>query len=395
MRRRRQKSDSRKLIMVKERPGNTGNLSQIQPSRSTGMAAVVKESQVEAVHSETYDALMKVSWNFDYQSQVAKLDDLYNRAKENQWNAEDLAWDTPIDPSDPIIAPETSLYARMPFFQRLSASQQATFSAHSTAQMLSQFLHGEQGALLTAATVAQGVPDMKAKYYAATQTIDEARHVEAYDRYVEKIAIHYPMVPWLKQLIDTTLQANNFCKVMIGMNMIVEGLALGAFNNMYKQTEEPLLKSITFNVMRDESRHVSFGHVYLAPTIAALHQDDREDLAQFAFDAVSILVNGQATGTDSGFLKVLEVSGIEPQDFAAGMKEAADMGITRDLPPGQIHSLNDLMMPALVRVGLITPRTKELFEGIGVPVNADLRVLEAMEDDRSDRNVLNAEQASF
>jgi hypothetical protein len=236
---------------------------------------------------------------------------------------------------------------------------------------------------------------MKAKYYAATQTIDEARHVEAYDRYVKKIAIHYPMVPWLKALIDTTLQTDNFYKVMIGMNMIIEGLALGAFNNMYKQTEEPLLKSITFNVMRDESRHVSFGHVYLTPTVAALHQDDREDLAQFAFDAVEILVTGQMGGKDEGFLRVLEVSGIEPQDFLAGIAEAAELGITRDLPPGQIHSLNDLMMPALVRAGLVTPRTKELFEKAGVPVNTDLTVLEAMEDDRSDVSVLNAEQAAY
>lgn len=359
------------------------------------MAAVVKESQAPTVHSETYETLMQVAWNFDYRGNIAKLEDLYNRAKENQWNAAELAWDTPIDPASPIIAPEHSQYARMPFFRKLSTAQQETFSAHSTAQLLSQFLHGEQGALLTAATVAHGVPDVKAKYYAATQTIDEARHVEAYDRYVNKIAIHYPMVPWLKTLIDTTLRTNSFCKVMIGMNMIIEGLALGAFNNMYKQTEEPLLKSITFNVMRDESRHVSFGHVYLTPTVAALHRDDREDLAQFAFDAVQILVHGQAAGMDAGFLKVLEVSGIEPDDFLAGMQEATELGITRELPPGQIHSLNDLMMPALVRAGLVTARTKALFEGIGVPVNADLSVLEAMEDARSDLNVLNAQQAAY
>ena len=360
------------------------------------MAAVVKESQSKAApRSATYEALMQVSWNFDYQGKVAKLDDLYNRAKENQWNAAELAWDTPIDPSNPIIAPEHSQYAQMPFFQKLSKTQQETFSAHSTAQLLSQFLHGEQGALLTAATVAHGVPDMKAKYYAATQTIDEARHVEAYDRYVNKIAIHYPMVPWLKSLIDTTLQTNNFCKVMIGMNMIIEGLALGAFNNMYKQTEEPLLKSITFNVMRDESRHVSFGDVYLTPTVAALHPDEREDLAQFAFDAVQILVEGQKTPMDAGFVKVLEVSGIDPEDFARGMKEAAELGILRDLPPGQIHSLKDLMMPALVRAGLVTPRTKAMFEAAGVPVNADLSVLEAMEDRKSEMNVLNAGQAAY
>ncbi len=357
------------------------------------MAAVARDIPKPA--SDTYETLMKVAWNFDYEGQVAKLDDLYQRAKENQWNAAELEWDTPIDPSNPIIAPEHSQYGRMPFFKKLSKQQQETFMAHSTAQLLSQFLHGEQGALLTAATVAHGVPDMKAKYYAATQTVDEARHVEAYDRYVNKIAIHYPMVPWLKLLIDTTLQTNNFCKVMIGMNMIVEGLALGAFNNMYKQTEEPLLKAITFNVMRDESRHVSFGHVYLTPTVAAMHPDDREDMAQFAFDGVRILMEGQLGPMDEGFKQVLEVSGIDVEDFTAGLREAAELGITRDLPPGQIHSVNDLMMPALVRAGLITPRSKALFEAAGIPVNADLSVLEAMEDRKSDFNVLNAQRAAY
>ncbi len=345
--------------------------------------------------SETYETLMQVSWNFDYQGAVDKLDDLYHRAKENQWNAAELEWDTQIDPSNPIVTSNNTSYSQMPFFGRLSDQQRETFTAHSTAQMLSQFLHGEQGALLTAATVAHGVPDMKAKYYAATQTMDEARHVEAYERYVNKIAIQYPMVPWLKELIDVTLHTNNFCKVMIGMNMIVEGLALGAFNNMYRQTNEPLLKSITFNVMRDESRHVSFGHIYLAPTIAEMHADEREDMAQFAFDAVSILVKGQTGPMDAGFLQVLDTSGIDPEDFRAGLKEAEAQGLTRDLPPGQIHSLKDLMMPSLVRAGLITPRTKGLFEEIGVPVNADVSILEAMEDRKSTVNVLNAEAAAY
>ena len=354
-----------------------------------------KSSADKVPPSETYSSLMQVAWNFDYQGMLAKLDDLYHRAKDNQWDAANLDWDVNIDPSNPIVASANTSYARMPFFQKLSTTQQELFTAHSTAQVLSQFLHGEQGALMTAATVAHGVPDMKAKYYAATQTMDEARHVEAYDRYVNKIAIHYPMVPWLKELIDTTLKTNNFCKVMIGMNMIVEGLALGAFNNMYRQTDEPLLKSITFNVMRDESRHVSFGHIYLTPTIAAMHVDDREDMAQFAYDAVKILVEGQASPWDAGFLQVLDASGIDQQDFAVGLKEAEAAGITRDLPPGQIHSLKDLMIPALVRANLITPRTKEMFKEIGVPVGADLTILEAMEDRESTMNVLNAEAAAY
>jgi hypothetical protein len=343
---------------------------------------------------DCYEAVTQFSWNFDYAGSVDKVEDLYKRAKTNQWNADDLAWDTIIDPSKPIVQRGDTAYSQMPFYKRLSQTQQETFAAHSTAQMLSQFLHGEQGAVMTAATVTHSVPDTVAKYYAASQTMDEARHVEVYDRYIKKLAIHYPMMPWLKKLIDVTLQTKDYRKVMIGMNMIVEGLALGAFNNMYRQTDEPLLKSITFNVMRDESRHVSFGHVFLTPLVARLHQDEVEDLAQFAFDAVSILINGQSE-IDPGFKQVLETSGIAPEDFAAGMEEARGLGITMEVMPGQVHSVNDLMLPALCRAGLVTPRTKELFEGIGLPVNADLTILNSMEDAKSDLSVLNEASAQF
>ncbi len=359
------------------------------------MAARAEPTTAATPTLHTYQTPMSVTWNFDYQSPIDKLEDLYHRAKQNQWNADDLEWDTPIDPSNPLVSGNQLDYARMPFFARLSTTQQETFAAHSTAQLLSQFLHGEQGAVLTASAITHAVPDMKARFYAATQTMDEARHVEAYDRYVNKIAIHYPVVGWLKELVDATLTSGNYAKIMIGMNMIIEGLALGAFNNMYRQTNEPLLKSITFNVMRDESRHVSFGHIFLGPTVAQMHPDDREDLAQFAYDAVAILVKGQSGPMDPGFLKVLEVSGIDPDDFAAGVKEAEAQGIRQELPPGQIHSLKDLMMPALVRTGLVTARTRGMFEALGVPVSEDLRVLEAMEDSESKLNVLNEQGASY
>ncbi|NIR60384.1 MAG: hypothetical protein GWO02_13125, partial [Gammaproteobacteria bacterium] len=115
---------------------------------------------------------------------------------------------------------------------------------------------------------------------------------------------------------------------------------------------------------------------------------DVEDLAQFAFDAVCMMVRGQSGPMDEGFVKVLHNSGIDPEDFEAGMKEAAEQGLTRELPPGQVHSFKDLMMPALVRVGLVTPRTRELFEQAGIPVFDDQTVLREMEDGTSGRNVL-------
>jgi hypothetical protein len=172
---------------------------------------------------------------------------------------------------------------------------------------------------------------------------------------------------------------------MIGMNMIVEGLALGAFNNMYRTTQCELLKKLTFNVMRDESRHVSFGHAYLGPVIAALPEDEVEDLAEFAFQAVRILAGSGGTSgpsverIDPGFQQVLINSDIDPTDFFKGLQEAHEMGLEQELPPGQIHSVKDLMMPALARVGLLTPNVRKKYVEAGIPIFEDLRVLEAME----------------
>src|SRR5574338_689402 len=109
------------------------------------MAANPKEI-VEHRPADSYKTPMDVAWNFDYEAGVPKVEDLYRRAKDNQWNADHLKWDTPIDPASPIIAPDHSVYHRMPWFKKLSKTQQETFAAHSTAQLLSQFLHGEQAA---------------------------------------------------------------------------------------------------------------------------------------------------------------------------------------------------------------------------------------------------------
>ena len=140
---------------------------------------------------------------------------------------------------------------------------------------------------------------------------------------------------------------------------------------------------------------MSFGHVYLAPLIQNMHHDDVEDLAQFAFDAVCLLIAGQSGPMDEGFKQVLNTSGIDQGDFVKGLEEAAQLGVARELPPGQIHSLKDLMMPAIVRIGLVTPRTRALFDAARIPVFEDQTVLRAMEDARSATNVLSAEGARY
>jgi hypothetical protein len=337
---------------------------------------------------DAFKAPLEICWQFSYDIAEAKLENLYRKAKQAQWDADEtLDWSVAIDPSKPIIDEQRNFFLRMPFFKRLSPAQRETFAAHATAQLLSQFLHGEQGALMTASTLTHAVPDYDAKLYCATQAMDEARHVEVYNRYVRKLAVVYPISPWLKELIDATLKADHYAKIMVGMNMVVEGLALAAFHNMRRDTSCPLLRQLTEYVLRDESRHVAFGNVYLRETLTDMHPDDRESVAQFAFEAVKSMVDAQGgvdgsgqRKADPGFMKVLEHSGIELKDFIAALHEAGAAGIKITLPPGRLHSFRDLMMPALVRVGAVTERARALYAAEGIPVWDDPSVLESMED---------------
>jgi hypothetical protein len=220
--------------------------------------------------------------------------------------------------------------------------------------------------------------------------MDEARHVEVYERYIHKLAVVYPISPWLKSLIDATLQADHWVKIAIGMNMVVEGLALGAFHNMRRATTCELLRTITNNVLQDESRHVAFGNVYVGETIRDMHPDDREDVADFAFEAVKTMSDAQGgprgdgrRAPDPGFVQMLEAVGIDPKDFVKSLMEAGASGLRAKMPPGQIHSFRDLMMPALVRVGAVTDRSRERFAEAGIPVWDDATRLEALEDGRT------------
>jgi len=339
-------------------------------------------------NGDSYDTGVAFSWQFDYELGVEKLANLYHKSKRQQWDAaQDINWELPVDPARPLIEDERFNLASMPFVKRLSRSQQETFRAHAGAQRISQFLHGEQGALMTSAALTHAVPDHEGKLYAATQTMDEARHVEAFAGYLRKLAIIYPMSPFLKTLIDNTLRSGHWVKIAIGMNMIVEGLALGAFHNMRRATECALLRQIIEGILRDEARHVAFGNVYVGRAISEMHEDEREDVAQFAFEALLQMAN--ATGrraaesgqqADPTFALVLENSGIDPADFETGMREAAALGINFERQPGAVHAFKDLMMPALVRVGAITPRTRALLAEEGIRIFDDMSVLESLED---------------
>ena len=132
-----------------------------------------------------------------------------------------------------------------------------------SAWRLSQFLHGEQGALLVASQLVNPVPELDCKLYASTQVVDEGRHVEVFEKYVKKLHKIYPVDPLLKGLIDEILTSAHWELKLLGMQMLIEGLAIAAFNVMHKQTGDPTLAQLLDYVLQDEGRHVNFGYFAL------------------------------------------------------------------------------------------------------------------------------------
>ena len=208
----------------------------------------------------------EVQFSWVYDGQRPELSKLYSKAKRSQWNATtDLDWSVDVDPMNsggmadylPLMAAES--------FERFNAEERANAAYQFNAWITSQFLHGEQGALLATAKLVEQVPWVEAKHYGATQVMDEARHVEAYARYLnEKLELIYPVNDNLQQLLELVIADPRWDITYLGMQIIVEGIALAAFGLVHQYSSEPLIKEITRYVMADEARHVAFGALSLA-----------------------------------------------------------------------------------------------------------------------------------
>ena len=232
-------------------------------------------------------------YQWDYERNRTQLVGLYNKAMGSQWNSvTDLDWSTPVDP-EALVDHDG---AAMVLF-RAAAAEPGSPIAHwgdreftalgvelFTAS-LSQFMHGEQGAMLTAAKIVETVPWIDAKYYAATQTMDEARHTEVFARYLdEKVGDAYPMNPFLEEQITALLEDSRWDIAYLGMQIVIESLALAAFGDMLRRTEEPLLRKLLRYVMSDEARHVAFGVLTLREFYEGLSEAELRDRQEFLLD---------------------------------------------------------------------------------------------------------------
>jgi hypothetical protein len=247
-------------------------------------------NEVEHVVKNNADSIF--SW--DYSLQRPALRKLYEKAKTGQWNATtDLPWDTDVDP-EKVAEEERALIGVGLDPGRLVGTpvekwgdrEWVEFNMESKNWSLSQFMHGEQGALICTAKIVETVPWYDAKLYASTQVVDEARHVEVFARYLqEKLGGEYQINVHLRMLLDDIINDSRWDMTYLGMQVMVEGLALAAFGFQHQLTTEPLLKQLLRYVMSDEARHVAFGVLSLKEAYDQMTDKEIGERQEFAFEA--------------------------------------------------------------------------------------------------------------
>ncbi len=270
-----------------------------------------------------------VLFTWDYRRSRPGLVKLYEKAKTSQWNAStDLPWDTEVD----VEALADDLATSIQRFNQLREipnsplknwgdKDWSRFAGEMQAWSLSQFLHGEQGALVCTGLITTTVPWIDAKYYASTQVMDEARHVEVFARYLEeKLQNRYEINPNLGNLLDDIISDGRWDITYLGMQIMVEGLALAAFGFMHMLTNEELLKKLLRYVMSDEARHVAFGVLSLQEFYKGLNAKEIRERQEFAFEAALRLRN-RFFAQD-----VWERLGADPKKIVQFMQENQDPG---------------------------------------------------------------------
>lgn len=317
-------------------------------------ASRMTPADVEEI-AEIFQTPLTGAYCWNYVEADHKLRKLYRLGKERNWNAElDLDWSQSFPQSEHPIVGTQNPYVGWEPFDRLDAAQRTEFAWHWQAWTISQFLHGEQGALLVSSQLVSCAPTYDGKLYASSQTFDEARHVEVFARYLnDRMRVTYPINRHLKALLDKILTDPRWDLKFIGMQLIVESLALAAFRVQKSISADPLLVDVIDLVTRDEARHVAFGVAYMEQFVKSLSDSEIEDRAQFAFEACRVM-REQIVPTD-----VFEHYGLDIEE-----------GRRRFLNAGQMDSFRNLLftriMPNLSKIGLLTDAVKPRYDELGL-----------------------------
>jgi hypothetical protein len=316
-------------------------------------------------------------FTWDYDDGRDKLLALYAKGKDKQWDAaRRIDWDLEVDPHNVLGTPDSAMIIYgTEYWDKLGPENIKELRRHFASWQFSQFLHGEQGAMICAARIVESVPDIDAKFYAATQTMDEARHAELYARFLHtKIGLLYPINGQLQALLNDTLKDSRWDMPYLGMQVLIEGLALAAFGMLRDITNQPLPKQILAYVMQDEARHVAFGRMALRDYYSQLSTAELTEREDFVIEGC-YLMRDRLRGDE-----IWENFGIPAADIREMTENSAYSRGFRSL-------LFSRLVPCVRDIGLWSERLQQAYADMGVldAAKADLEGLMRADEDIAEK----------
>ncbi|HEV2651863.1 MAG TPA: ferritin-like domain-containing protein [Rhizomicrobium sp.] len=324
------------------------------------MVQITKDDAYDAVAAEDFPAMLNPG---RYNTRSTAFDKIISATHDHFWDPLDtkyIDFNEPFDTEkDMILPPDFFPIFHTRIGATMTEAQKIKFANEATRWQLSAILHGEQGALSLSASLCHILRDPGAQEYAANQTREEARHVTGFSKYIQaRWGSPLPCGPTLETLLTEMVGAPEVYKKIVGMQMLVEGLAMGAFATLYQKSKDPLLVKLCQLVMTDEAFHHKFGKIWADRTIPKLSADEHnlvEDWAAQCFQTLLFnLINAEQMQV------VYDAVGIDWQDARAAIMEAFTDADQRE---GMKQSANifRVLIKTLLNAGIITDRTKAFY----------------------------------
>jgi len=317
----------------------------------------------KAKGSESTDMDLGYDARFDwsYGREFPEMSKLYEAAKNGQWNATtDIDWSIDVDPQNPErqLLPDTYMPpSKLPTWSKLSVEEKNLQRHGILSWLLSQFLHGEQGALFAAAQVTEAVPWMDGKLFGSSQVMDEGRHVEVFHGYLDrKLEKLYEINDNLYVIIDALMTDSRWDIKFLGMQIMIEGLALGAFGSIRMATQEPLLQDILKQVITDEARHVHYGVLSLREFYQQISEKERREREDWAFE-VTVLLRNRFLAHE--FYEEFYAHQLSRKEWDAVVLDSELMHFFRS-------TMFRRIIPNLKKIGLLTDRVRPRYEELGL-----------------------------
>jgi hypothetical protein len=328
-----------------------------------------EESVAEAMRNQVDVAVpVDLHWTWSYESEMDELRRLYEKGKVGQWNAQtDLDWSIPVERSEWVMNPEASMLATVVRTMGMDEATQKEAAFDEVSYLISQLLHGEQAALQLCGQLTNVCTEIDQKYYAASQVIDEARHIEVFSKFLtDKVGTILPIGAGLKTLLEILLQAEGMQKKVLGMQTLFEGMAVGIMDTLRRESTNPLIQEMLRRVEQDEARHAAFGVLNMRRIVREASKEEMVEMEDWSFEILETLNANQQIELLKTFAPKY---GFDPDAVVETMTSLPNFAELNSV--FYMHTV----VPNLRNLGLITDRTEEHWRRLGMIYDAKSAVV--------------------